>query len=185
MTGVAPEHLASVLAELDRAGLAVADRNQFGARRLDRPAAAVELAALPYPGVPTDVQAQFMALACMASGRSTVRDCVFPERFRHVDQLRRFGAQIDHSGDRAVVDGVARLHGANVTACDLRASAALVLAGLAAEGETIVRRIHHLDRGYQRLEQKSCARVGCSDRTHCRTSAGAKIDESARSESPG
>jgi UDP-N-acetylglucosamine 1-carboxyvinyltransferase len=114
----------------------------------------IELAALPYPGVPTDVQAQFMALACVASGRSTVRDCVFPERFRHVDQLRRFGAQIDHSGDRAVIDGVVRLRGASVTACDLRASAALVLAGLAAEGETLVRRIHHLDRGYQRLEEK-------------------------------
>ena len=154
VTGVAPEHLAAVLAELDRAGMAIeteTDTVRVASTGRVRP---IELAALPYPGVPTDVQAQFMTLACVASGRSTIRDCVFPERFRHVDQLRRFGAQIDQSGDRAVVEGVTRLRGANVTACDLRASAALVLAGLAAEGETIVRRIYHLDRGYQRLEEK-------------------------------
>jgi UDP-N-acetylglucosamine 1-carboxyvinyltransferase len=154
VTGVAPEHLAAVLAELDRAGLTVAAETNSVRVASSGRLRPMEMSALPYPGVPTDVQAQFMALACVASGRSTVRDCVFPERFRHVDQLRRFGAQIEHSGDRATIDGVARLRGANVTACDLRASAALVLAGLAAEGETTVRRVYHLDRGYQRLEQK-------------------------------
>jgi len=161
VTDVAPEHLDAILAELDRAGLHIETGTNTVRVASTGRLRAIEISALPYPGIPTDVQAQFMALACMASGRSTVRDCVFPERFRHVEQLRRFGAQIDHAGDRATIDGATNLVAANVTACDLRASAALVLAGLAAEGETLVRRIHHLDRGYQRLEEK-LARLGAN-----------------------
>ena len=119
--------------------------------------------ARPYPGIPTDVQAQFTALACLAPGLSTVGDQVFAHRFRHVAELNRLGARIEWSDSTATIQGVDRLTGATVTASDLRASAALVLAGLAAEGHTVVRRIRHLDRGYQRLDEK-LNRLG-TDRT--------------------
>jgi UDP-N-acetylglucosamine 1-carboxyvinyltransferase len=113
-----------------------------------------DIVALPYPGIPTDVQAQFMALLTVADGMSVVTDKVFPDRFLHAAELLRLGAGIRREGPTAVIGGVQRLSGACVMASDLRASAALVLAGLAAEGETIVRRIYHLDRGYERLEAK-------------------------------
>ncbi len=115
---------------------------------------AAHVVAGPYPGVPTDLQAQLMALLCIAHGSSTVVDRVFPDRFLHAAELMRLGARIHRRGDSAVIDGVARLGGANVMAGDLRASAALVLAGLAAEGHTEIRRIYHLDRGYEQLETK-------------------------------
>jgi UDP-N-acetylglucosamine 1-carboxyvinyltransferase len=109
---------------------------------------------MPYPGIPTDLQSQWMAWMALASGSSTLGDRVFGERFLHGAELKRLGARIERVGERAVVEGVERLSGACVMASDLRASAALVLAGLAAQGQTIVRRIYHLDRGYERLEQK-------------------------------
>lgn len=113
-----------------------------------------EVTALPYPGVPTDVQAQLMALLAGADGISVMTDKVFPDRFLHAAELVRMGARIRREGASAIVHGVPRLTGASVMASDLRASAALVLAALAAEGESVVRRIYHLDRGYERLEAK-------------------------------
>jgi UDP-N-acetylglucosamine 1-carboxyvinyltransferase len=115
---------------------------------------AVDATALPYPGLPTDVQAQFMSLLCLANGISVVTDKVFPDRFLHAAELVRLGATIRREGPSAIIGGVRQLSGACVMASDLRASAALVLAGLAAEGETVVKRIYHLDRGYESLERK-------------------------------
>jgi len=156
---VEPAHMSAVLSVLSATGADVhcgsGEVSVRSAGRL-RP---VDLAALPYPGVPTDLQAQFMALAAVADGASTIRDLVFPERFLHVDELNRLGARVVRTSGGARVDGVAQLSGAPVTASDLRASAALVLAALAAEGHSVVRRVHHLDRGYERLEAK-LARLG-------------------------
>lgn len=115
---------------------------------------AVDATALPYPGLPTDVQAQFMSLLCLANGISVVTDKVFPDRFMHASELVRLGATIRREGPSAIISGVRQLSGACVMASDLRASAALVLAGLAAHGETVVKRIYHLDRGYESLERK-------------------------------
>ncbi len=154
VTGVVPEHLAAVLEMLRAAGSQIevgADCVTLTAGGPPRP---IDITAQPYPGIPTDVQAQFTALAALAPGRSTVGDVVFPNRFMHVAELNRLGARIRRCGSTAIVTGVGHLSGATVTACDLRASAALVLAGLAAEGQTIVRRIQQLDRGYQRLDRK-------------------------------
>jgi UDP-N-acetylglucosamine 1-carboxyvinyltransferase len=109
---------------------------------------------MPYPGFPTDMQAQLMALMCLAEGTSTVEETIFENRFMHVPELSRMGADIRLSGSRAVVRGVKRLSGAPVMASDLRASASLVIAGLAARGKTHVQRIYHLDRGYERIEDK-------------------------------
>jgi len=115
---------------------------------------AVDATALPYPGLPTDVQAQVMSLLCLAKGISVVTDKVFPDRFMHASELVRLGATIRREGPSAIISGVGQLSGACVMASDLRASAALVLAGLAAEGDTVVKRIYHLDRGYETLERK-------------------------------
>ena len=120
---------------------------------------AVDVATSPFPGFPTDLQAQFMALMATANGTSHIRETIFENRFMHVPELLRMGAEIRVDGDTATVTGVERLKGAPVMATDLRASVSLVLAGLAAEGETIVNRVYHLDRGFDRLEEKLC-RVG-------------------------
>lgn len=114
----------------------------------------LEITAVPYPGIPTDLQAQLMALLSILPGESFVRDTVFPDRFMHVAELCRMGARIRQQGSLARIRGVDRLTGAHVMASDLRASAALVLAGLAAEGETVIHRVYHLDRGYERMEFK-------------------------------
>ncbi len=108
----------------------------------------------PHPGFPTDLQAQFMALMCVASGSSVIRETIFENRFMHVQELRRMGARIVLNGNTAVVEGIEALSGAPVMATDLRASASLVLAGLAAHGETIISRVYHIDRGYERIEEK-------------------------------
>ena len=109
---------------------------------------------LPYPGFPTDMQAQMMALMALARGSSVITETVFESRFLHVLELQRMGADIRIEGNHSVVTGVERLSGAPVMASDLRASACLILAGLAAEGETRVSRVYHLDRGYERLDAK-------------------------------
>jgi UDP-N-acetylglucosamine 1-carboxyvinyltransferase len=109
---------------------------------------------MPHPGFPTDMQAQWMALMCLAKGTSVITETIWENRFMHVSELERMGAEIRIQGNSAVVNGVGRLSGAEVMASDLRASAALVLAGLAAKGKTVVSRIYHLDRGYERLESK-------------------------------
>jgi UDP-N-acetylglucosamine 1-carboxyvinyltransferase len=116
-----------------------------------------EIITAPYPGFPTDMQAQMMALMTIVPGLSTVTERIYPERFMHVPELIRLGADVKIEGAMAIVNGVKSLSGAYVMANDLRASAALVLAGLIAEGETHVRRIYHLDRGYEQLEQKFTA----------------------------
>lgn len=109
---------------------------------------------LPYPGFPTDMQAQFMAMMCLAKGTSIITESIFENRFMHISELKRMGANIEVRGNTAIVKGVERLSGAPVMATDLRASASLVLAGLAAEGTTSISRIYHLDRGYERMEKK-------------------------------
>lgn len=116
--------------------------------------APVDVETRPFPGFPTDLQAQFMALMTRASGRSRITETIFENRFMHVQELARLGARIHLDGDTATVEGVARLKGAPVMATDLRASVSLVIAGLAAEGETLVQRVYHLDRGFERLEEK-------------------------------
>jgi len=154
VTGVVPGHLRAVVEKLRAAGFQIElgeDHVTLAANGRPKP---VDVTAMPYPGVPTDLQAQWMAVLSLASGQSTVRDRVFPSRLMHVAELNRLGARIQVRGSTAQVTGVDRLTGARVTACDLRASAALVLAGLAARGKTVVDQTQHLDRGYQRLEQK-------------------------------
>ena len=114
----------------------------------------VDVTTAPFPGFPTDLQAQFMALMTKAGGQSRITETIFENRFMHVQELARLGAQIHIDGRTAVVDGVSSLRGAPVMATDLRASVSLVIAGLAAEGETTVSRVYHLDRGFERLEDK-------------------------------
>jgi UDP-N-acetylglucosamine 1-carboxyvinyltransferase len=114
----------------------------------------VSITTRPYPGFPTDMQAQFMALMCVSQDTSVIQETIFENRFMHVSELRRMGADIQVSGHQAVVKGVSRLTGAPVMATDLRASASLVLAGLRAEGTTEISRVYHLDRGYETLEKK-------------------------------
>jgi UDP-N-acetylglucosamine 1-carboxyvinyltransferase len=115
---------------------------------------AVDITTEPFPGFPTDLQAQFMALMCKADGVSHIRETIFENRFMHVQELARLGAHIKLDGDMAIVEGVNTLKGAQVMATDLRASVAMVIAGLAAEGETMVHRVYHLDRGFEALEKK-------------------------------
>ncbi len=122
-------------------------------RRLDR-LSPVDVATAPHPGFPTDMQAQFMAMMCVAGGRSVLTETVFENRFMHVPELSRMGARIETHSNTAIVEGVRQLSGASVMATDLRASASLVIAGLVAEGETLVRRVYHLDRGYEQIEKK-------------------------------
>ncbi len=124
---------------------------------------AVSLRTAPYPAFPTDMQAQFMAINCVADGVATIRETIFENRFMHVNELMRLGANIQIEGNNAIVRGVDRLEGATVMATDLRASASLVIAGLVAEGETTIDRIYHLDRGYERIEEK-LAKLGASVR---------------------
>ena len=115
---------------------------------------AVNVRTAPHPAFPTDMQAQFMALNCIAEGSAMVVETIFENRFMHVQELRRLGAQIDVEGNTSVVRGVDHLEGATVMATDLRASACLVIAGLVAQGETVIDRIYHLDRGYEHIESK-------------------------------
>jgi UDP-N-acetylglucosamine 1-carboxyvinyltransferase len=151
----APQYLEAVLAKLRAAGATVTTGPDWveldmGGRR----PVAVDISTDPYPGFPTDMQAQFMALNCIADGVATITENIFENRFMHALELQRLGANIRIEGPTAVVVGVPRLRAAPVMATDLRASASLVLAALAAEGETIVDRIYHIDRGYECLEEK-------------------------------
>jgi UDP-N-acetylglucosamine 1-carboxyvinyltransferase len=154
VTGVVPEHLTVVIEALRAVGAQIELGGDQIAITADGPLRPIDITALPYPGIPTDVQAQWTALLSLARGRSTVRDNVFPNRFMHLAELNRLGARIERHNSTAVVTGVPHLTGTSVAASDLRASAALVLAALAAEGQTIISRIHHVDRGYARLDEK-------------------------------
>ena len=115
---------------------------------------AVDVTTAPFPGFPTDLQAQFMAMMCFAEGTSVLEETIFENRFMHAPELLRMGAKIDVQGNTARVTGVEHLRGAPVMATDLRASVSLILAGMAAEGETVVNRVYHLDRGYEHLVRK-------------------------------
>jgi UDP-N-acetylglucosamine 1-carboxyvinyltransferase len=154
VTGAQPRHLTATLAKLEECGIAVTvtgDRVRAQGPPRPRPA---DIITSPFPGFPTDMQAQFMALLGLADGQSQITETIFENRFMHVGELARMGAQIRTDGAIAVVRGIAAYQGAPLMASDLRASAALVLAGLAAHGTTEVSRVYHLDRGYERLEDK-------------------------------
>lgn len=152
---VVPEHLTAVIAKLQEVGAKVSYQSPTCLRveggDVHR---GTDIETLPYPGFPTDMQAQFMALLTLSEGNSVVKETVFENRLQHVAELCRMGANIRLKGNVAIVTGVPMLSGAPVTATDLRASAALVLAGLAAKGETKIKGLHHLDRGYDRIEHK-------------------------------
>ncbi len=150
-----PEHLDAVIKKLQLTGLKIRkNKTELEVYRNDSPINSVDVKTWPYPGFPTDMQAQFMALMTLGNGVSVITEQIFENRFMHVPELNRMGAQIRLEGHSAVVRGVSELQGAPVMATDLRASASLVLAGLAAKGTTEVSRIYHLDRGYERLDEK-------------------------------
>lgn len=154
LEGARPEHLDAVIAKLRSAGVTVAAEAGGLRVRADGELRAVDIVTQPHPGFPTDMQAQFMVLACIARGQSVIKEMIFENRYMHVPELGRMGANIVVDGRTAVVRGDCALTGASVMATDLRASASLVLAGLVAAGETHVLRVYHLDRGYERIEQK-------------------------------
>ena len=149
-----PGHLTSVLNKLRESGSEIAEEEKGVRLKGPTRLKALEVKTLVYPGFPTDLQAQMMALMCVADGTSIISETIFDSRFLHVPELQRMGASIEVDGPHAVIKGMSHLAGAPVMASDLRASAGLVLAGLAAEGETSVLRVYHLDRGYERLEEK-------------------------------
>ena len=155
LEGVGEDLIKRPLEALEEAGVTVVGDNR-GVRVMRNGAGidAVDVATAPFPGFPTDLQAQFMALMTRARGTSRITETIFENRFMHVQELARLGAHIKLEGDTAIVDGVDRLRGAPVMATDLRASVSLVIAGLVAEGETTVNRVYHLDRGFERLEEK-------------------------------
>ena len=146
--------LEAVVDKLREAGATITAEDDAIFLRMDGPPASVNLRTAPYPAFPTDMQAQFMALDCIARGTAVLTETIFENRFMHALELQRLGADIEISGNTAVVKGVAQLEGAAVMATDLRASASLVIAGLVARGETVIERIYHLDRGYECIEEK-------------------------------
>jgi UDP-N-acetylglucosamine 1-carboxyvinyltransferase len=151
------DHLMAVVDKLQEIGVII-DRKDgkvvvSSSRRLEP----VDITTQPYPGFPTDLQAQLMAMLCLADGISAITERIFPDRFMHLSELLRMGANIRKEGATAIVTGVKRLTGAPVMASDLRASAALVLAGLVAKGQTVVSRVYHIDRGYEGIETKLLA----------------------------
>lgn len=154
VTGVRPAHLDAFSIKLKEAGIDLAvEENSFGVKGNGK-IKSVDLTTLPYPGFPTDLQAQMMVLMSVADGVSVITETIFENRFMHAQELDRMGADIRLEGNRAVVRGVKELSGAPVMATDLRASVSLILAGLVANGTTEVSRVYHLDRGYERIEQK-------------------------------
>ncbi|MFZ1803359.1 MAG: UDP-N-acetylglucosamine 1-carboxyvinyltransferase [Nitrospira sp.] len=149
-----PGHLEAVLMKLREAGADVQEGNDYVRLTMPDTLRGTDMRTLPFPGFPTDMQAQMVALLSLAEGTSVVTETVFESRFMHVEELRRMGAHIRVEGNRLVVTGRKQLTGAPVMASDLRASAGLIVAGLAAEGVTQVQRVYHLDRGYERIEEK-------------------------------
>jgi len=154
LTGARPDILDAVLEKLRESGMQVTTGPDWIALKTHGALRAVSVRTAPYPAFPTDMQAQFMALDSVARGTALVTETVFENRFMHVQELKRLGADIEVEGNTAVIKGVAHLDGATVMATDLRASASLVLAGLIARGTTTVERVYHLDRGYERIEEK-------------------------------
>ena len=154
LTHTRPDHLASLFAAMAQSGVQVEINDTDVTVTSDHRPRPVDIITDPYPGFPTDLQAQFMALMCIASGTSQISETIFENRFMHVPELTRMGANIQVNGGNAVIRGVESLTAAPVMATDLRASVSLVLAGLVAQGETVLQRVYHLDRGYDRLEEK-------------------------------
>lgn len=154
LSPVVPEHISPVIAKLRAIGVKIIAETPDHLRVIPGALRATDIETLPYPGFPTDLQAQFMALLSLSEGNSLITETVFENRLRHVAELNRMGANIRVKGRHAIVHGVPMLSGAPVVATDLRASAALVLAGLAAEGKTTLQGLSHLDRGYENLESK-------------------------------
>jgi UDP-N-acetylglucosamine 1-carboxyvinyltransferase len=154
LLGARRETMPGILSGLTDAGMIVEDTRDGIRVTADRGLKPLSLSTAPYPAFPTDMQAQFMAMLTLAEGTSLLTETIFENRYMHVPELNRMGADIEVRGRSAVVRGVKALHGAPVMATDLRASMSLVLAGLAAAGETQVHRVYHLDRGYERLEEK-------------------------------
>ncbi|MEX0923389.1 MAG: UDP-N-acetylglucosamine 1-carboxyvinyltransferase [Rhodovibrionaceae bacterium] len=158
LLGAKAEHLRSVIEVLKRAGISVTETNRgLRVRRTNGPLRGTDVMTETFPGFPTDLQAQFMATMATAQGASMITESIFENRFMHVPELARMGADVTVHGASALVRGVDRLTGAPVMATDLRASVSLVLAGLAAQGRTVLNRVYHLDRGYERLEEKLSA----------------------------
>jgi UDP-N-acetylglucosamine 1-carboxyvinyltransferase len=152
--GTRPDTLDAVLDKLMEAGAAIESGRDWIHLKMNNPLKSIDLRTAPYPAFPTDMQAQFMVLNSIACGTAIITETIFENRFMHVQELKRMNADIKVEGNTAVVCGVPALDGANVMATDLRASASLVLAGLIAKGETVIDRIYHLDRGYERIEDK-------------------------------
>ena len=156
LKGAKPDHLLAVIDKFQECGVRISS-NSEGIRVRGRTGSRLKpitVTTLPYPGFPTDMQAQIMSLLCLADGISVITEKIYPDRFIHVSELSRMGAKILLEGPSAIIKGVKSLSGADVMASDLRASAALVLAGLVAGGKTIIHRIYHLDRGYEKLDKK-------------------------------
>jgi UDP-N-acetylglucosamine 1-carboxyvinyltransferase len=154
LTGTRADLLEVVLDKLRECGARIETGADWISLETNGSLGAVNVRTAPYPAFPTDMQAQFMALASVASGTALITETIFENRFMHVQELKRLGADIDFEGNTAVVKGVAQLNGATVMATDLRASASLVIGGLVARGKTTVERVYHLDRGYERIEEK-------------------------------
>ena len=154
LTGARPKTLEAVIDKLREAGVRIEAGEDWIHVKADGALKAVNVRTAPYPAFPTDMQAQFMALNCVAQGTARVVETIFENRFMHVQEMQRLGADIAVEGNTAVIKGVPELNGATVMATDLRASASLVISGLVARGTTTVERIYHLDRGYERIEEK-------------------------------
>jgi UDP-N-acetylglucosamine 1-carboxyvinyltransferase len=151
----APTHLTAAIDKLRETGVRIVQPNAFSLKvSADGKIKASDVTTLPHPGFPTDMQAQYMALMTLAEGMSIITETIFENRFMHASELLRMGAQIRLNGRQAVIQGNGALMGARVQASDLRASASLVIAGLAARGETVIDRVYHIDRGYEKIEQK-------------------------------
>ncbi|MCX5706356.1 MAG: UDP-N-acetylglucosamine 1-carboxyvinyltransferase, partial [Candidatus Omnitrophica bacterium] len=147
-------HLGALIDKLEEAGVSMIKTENSIHVRAKKQLKAVNITTLPYPGFPTDMQAQMMSLMSVTGGISVITEKIYPDRFMHVAELNRMGARIQREGPHAIVEGIKELSGAPVMASDLRASACLVLAGLAAHGKTSISRIYHLERGYENIEEK-------------------------------
>jgi UDP-N-acetylglucosamine 1-carboxyvinyltransferase len=154
ISGCRPEHLEAVIEKMTASGVRIETEDRRLRVRPSGRLQATDVKTGGYPAFATDMQAQFMSLMSLADGSSIITESVFENRFMHVAELRRMGANIKVQGNTAIVRGVRRLNGAPVMATDLRASASLILAGLAAEGDTFVSRVYHIDRGYEKIEEK-------------------------------
>ncbi|MFL6216449.1 MAG: UDP-N-acetylglucosamine 1-carboxyvinyltransferase [Blastocatellia bacterium] len=149
-----PQHISAVIDKFIETGVRIEQPNAFSLRVSAAPLRPADVTTLPYPGFPTDMQAQYMGLMTLAEGTSIITETIFENRFMHALEMMRMGAKIRLNGRQAVVEGDGGLMGARIQASDLRASASLVLAGLAARGETIIERVYHIDRGYEKIEEK-------------------------------